>query len=93
MNAYKAYITIDDSKQIVLSDLPFTPGQRVEVIILTEDSTEEIKSDNQENKRKQFLLAANKAYAELKNKPELWEDELAERQLWDQTLSDGLEEV
>lgn len=55
MNAYKAYITIDDSKQIVLSGLPFTPGQRVEVIILTEDSTEEIKSDSQENKRKQFL--------------------------------------
>ncbi len=33
MNAYKTYITIVDPKQVVLSDLPFQPGQRVEVEI------------------------------------------------------------
>ncbi|HBB33238.1 MAG TPA: hypothetical protein DC064_15925 [Cyanobacteria bacterium UBA9273] len=38
MNAYKKYITIEDPKRVVLSDLPFQPGQRVEVIILAEDS-------------------------------------------------------
>ncbi|QLE56946.1 hypothetical protein [Nostoc sp. TCL26-01] len=38
MNAYKTYITITDPKQVVLSDLPFKVGQRVEVIILTEDN-------------------------------------------------------
>lgn len=38
MNAYKTYITITDPKQVVLSDLPFQAGQRVEVIILTEDN-------------------------------------------------------
>ena len=37
MNAYKRYITIEDPNQVVLSDLPFQPGQRVEVIILAED--------------------------------------------------------
>ncbi|MBD2692854.1 hypothetical protein [Anabaena catenula] len=92
MNAYKTYITIDDTKQIILSDLPFTPGQRLEVIILTEDSKGEVNVDSQDEKRKQFLLAANKAYAELRNNPELWQDELAERELWEQTLNDGLEE-
>ncbi|WP_448266265.1 hypothetical protein [Nostoc sp. DSM 114159] len=38
MNAYKTYITITDQKQLVLSDLPFKAGQRVEVIILAEDN-------------------------------------------------------
>ncbi len=38
MNAYKKYITIEDPNRVVLSDLPFKPGQRVEVIILAEDS-------------------------------------------------------
>ncbi len=39
MNVYKKYITITDPKQVVLSDLPFQVGQRVEIIILAEDNT------------------------------------------------------
>jgi hypothetical protein len=38
MNAYKKSITIEDPNQLVLSDLPFQPGQRVKVIILAEDN-------------------------------------------------------
>lgn len=38
MNVYKTYITIQDPNQVVLSDLPFQPGQRVEIIILAEDN-------------------------------------------------------
>jgi len=38
MNAYKTYITIADPKLLVLSDLPFQAGQKVEVIILAEDN-------------------------------------------------------
>lgn len=38
MNAYKTYVTITESKQLVLSDLPFQPGQKVEVIVLAEES-------------------------------------------------------
>ena len=40
MNAYKKYEVIDESKTLTLSDLPFAPGQRVEVIILTETENE-----------------------------------------------------
>ena len=40
MNAYKKYVTIDNSQQLILSDLPFKPGQKVEVIILTEEAQE-----------------------------------------------------
>ncbi|HEO64468.1 MAG TPA: hypothetical protein ENI73_01225 [Spirochaetes bacterium] len=34
MIAYKTYLTVEDPKQIILSDVPFQPGQRVEVVLL-----------------------------------------------------------
>ncbi len=40
MNAYKKYMTIDNPQQLVLSDLPFSSGQRVEIIILAEENEE-----------------------------------------------------
>jgi hypothetical protein len=36
MIAYRKYATVQKSKQIVLSDLPFQPGQRVEVVVIAE---------------------------------------------------------
>ncbi|PSB29972.1 hypothetical protein [Chlorogloea sp. CCALA 695] len=45
MNAYKKYITIEDPNHVVLSDLPFKPGQRVEVIILAADSKRAISEE------------------------------------------------
>ncbi|NET45834.1 hypothetical protein [Okeania sp. SIO2B3] len=40
MNAYKKYVVIDNLQQLVLSDLPFAAGQKVEVIILAEEDNE-----------------------------------------------------
>ena len=37
MNAYKTYVTVTESQELVLSNLPFKPGQKVEVIVLAED--------------------------------------------------------
>jgi predicted amidohydrolase len=37
MIAYRQYATVQKSKQIVLSDVPFQPGQRVEVVVLAEE--------------------------------------------------------
>jgi hypothetical protein len=37
MNAYKTYVTVTESKELVLSNLPFKPGQKVEVIVIAED--------------------------------------------------------
>ena len=34
MKAYKTYSTITDSKQVVLSDLPFRIGEKVEILVL-----------------------------------------------------------
>ena len=39
-----------------------------------------------------FLDEVNAAYARLRADPRAWEEELAERQLWDRTLADGLED-
>lgn len=36
MIAYRKYATVQKSKQIVLSDLPFQPGERVEVVIIAD---------------------------------------------------------
>ena len=42
--------------------------------------------------REKFLDEANAAFARLKSDPKAWKEELAERAIWDQTLSDGLED-
>jgi hypothetical protein len=37
MKAYRTYVTITDQKQLILPDLPFQPGQVVEVLLLAQD--------------------------------------------------------
>lgn len=41
MRAYKKYVTIDDPKKLVLSDLPFQHGQRIEIVMIAEDGERE----------------------------------------------------
>ncbi len=38
MTCYKKSITIDESKQVILSDLPFSAGQKLQVIIVADES-------------------------------------------------------
>jgi predicted DNA-binding protein len=42
--------------------------------------------------REDLLNRANEAYALLKSDPKLWQEELAERTLWECTLADGLKD-
>lgn len=37
MLAHRHYVTIPPSGDVVLKDLPFRPGQRVEVVVISED--------------------------------------------------------
>lgn len=39
MIAYKRTVTIKNPRELVLNDLPFRPGQRVEVVLLVEEVT------------------------------------------------------
>ena len=42
-------------------------------------------------RRESFLRAANADLAALRRNPKAWKEELRERQVWEQTLADGLE--
>ena len=42
--------------------------------------------------REDFLQKVNEDFARLRQDPEAWAEELAERRLWDCTLMDGLED-
>jgi len=46
----------------------------------------------EEYRRKEFIMEANKAYAVLRNNSEKWQEETKEREEWDATLEDGLED-
>ncbi len=44
-------------------------------------------------RRQRFLEESNRAFAALRANPETWKSEQAEREAWDMTLADGLEQV
>lgn len=58
-----------------------------------QEITTKIEAYHQQTNRKKIFEAANIAYDALRSNPEAWQEELAERQLWEQTLADGLEEA
>lgn len=39
MQAYKAYLTIQNPNQVVLNNLPFKEGQKVEILVLANDES------------------------------------------------------
>jgi len=41
--------------------------------------------------RDKFLDDVNAAFAKLRNDPKAWNEEQAERALWDKTINDGIE--
>jgi hypothetical protein len=43
-------------------------------------------------RRQRFLEESNRAFAALRTDPETWKTEQAEREAWDMTLADGLEQ-
>jgi predicted transcriptional regulator len=47
----------------------------------------------EEYRRRHVLEKANTAYAALRADPSAWQEELAERALWDTTLLDGLDDL
>lgn len=51
MKAYRTYLTIKDPKQVVLSNVPFRPGQQVEIVLLAKD---EDNSDRMQELRELF---------------------------------------
>lgn len=76
-------ITISESHQRVLYELSKQEQLSIEAIL----------AKAIEYYRRQSLLdKANQAFAQLKNNPPGWQQELEERGVWEATLADGLEE-
>ena len=42
-------------------------------------------------RRRKILEATNEAFSTLKANQDLWQEEIAERKVWENTLSDGVE--
>jgi hypothetical protein len=65
------------------------------LLTMVEDSGETIQSvldQAIENYRRSlFLTRANQAFTALRQNETLWQEEISERQLWEQTIADGVE--
>ena len=76
-------VKISKSSHDALLQLAETSGESMQTIL--ERAIENYR-------RTKFLIEANQAFEKLRQNEELWQDELKERQEWDQTIADGLEE-
>ena len=63
MNAYKTYSVITDSKQVILSDMPYGVGDRVEVIV----SRSEFGSRDDRVRKVKALFKKTQSLAEVRN--------------------------
>lgn len=79
-------------KKVKISAEQLDRGEGLDGEVVIARLKEKLRKAWEEKDRQELLESVNQAYTELRNKPELWQDELAERELWEQTLSDGLEE-
>ena len=77
-------IRIDEQALAVLRELARRQGQPVQSVL---------KQASDSYRREKFLEEANTAFAALRSNPEAWAEERQERDLWDQTAGDGLEEA
>ena len=74
MLAYRQFTTVQESKQIVLSNVPFQPGQRVEVVLIAE---EERPAARVQELRAMELRALFKTTQSLPQAQAITEDEIA----------------
>lgn len=73
---------ISESSHKILCELAQQTGQPVQAIL--DQAIEDFR-------RKVFFESVNAGYAALRADPQAWAEELAERELWDATLMDGLD--
>lgn len=81
-------VTFDGEAFYPETQLNLEPNKRYQIQILTEEKS----LFWTEQEVQQFLEDAEKAWQALRNDPIAWQEELAERQLWENTLLDGNED-
>ncbi len=75
-------IRIDEQALTVLRELARKEHQSMQAVL-----NQAIES----YRRQKFLEQANAAFAALQSDPAAWSDEQREREIWDETIGDGLE--
>jgi len=59
MSSYLLYATVEEPNQVLLTDLPLEPGQRVEIVVRTvEDKAEAVESPQELFRKTQVLPQA-----------------------------------
>ena len=81
MNAKHRNIRISPKAKATARDLAKREGTPMQAVL--DEAVERYQCEK-------FLDEANAAYARLQADPDAWKQELAERQLWETTLMDGL---
>ena len=76
-------VSISETAHETLLKLAETSGETIQTVL---DKAIE------NYRRYVFLVQANQAFAALRQNKALWQEELAERQAWDQTMADGVVE-
>jgi len=75
-------VLISEASHTVLMNLAQRTGQTTQVVL---DKALD------DYRRKLFFEQLDAGYAELRSDPEAWAEHLAERELWNATLTDGLD--
>jgi hypothetical protein len=75
-------VRISSNSYQILKSLSQEEGQTMQSLI--DNALEDLR-------RRKMLEATNQAFARLKADENEWSEELAERELWENTLSDGVE--
>jgi hypothetical protein len=76
-------VSISESTHETLLKLAETSGETIQAVL---DKAIE------NYRRYVFLIQANQAFEVLRQNETLWQEELTERQIWDQAIADGAEE-
>ena len=76
-------VSISESTHETLLKLAETSGETIQAVL---DKAIE------NYRRYVFLIQANQAFEVLRQNETLWQEELTERQIWDQAITDGAEE-
>ncbi len=80
------------SKMMRITDITAKTLEKL-VKMIGKSKTAILEKAVEEFMREQFLKKTNEEYAKIKANPQLWTIELQEREEWDATLADGLEET
>jgi hypothetical protein len=96
-NSAKIDLAATSRKKLMLeSSIAISPIAHANLIQLAETVGEPVQAvlDKaiEEYRRQIFLRQLSQDFAELRKDPVLWQEELAERQAWDVTLMDGVDD-